>query len=107
MRKYLYALAAMALISHPAAFAADPATSSSAAPSSTAQTITSATGATEAQYGGDPNEIICRDSTAVTGTLFKAKVCHTRREWVDSQNLSQTIMRNIHKGAAQCSVGGC
>ena len=72
----------------------------------TAPVITSTAGATENQFGGDPNEIICRDDQAVTGTLFKRKVCHTRREWAESQKLSQSIMSNMHKGPAQCGGEG-
>ena len=52
---------------------------------SSAPVVTSKPGATETQFAGDPNEIICRDSEGVTGTLFKAKVCHTRREWAEAE----------------------
>src|ERR1700760_4952089 len=41
--------------------------------------------ATQAPFGGDPNEIISRDDQAVTGTLFKKKVCHTRRDWDEAE----------------------
>jgi hypothetical protein len=125
MRKLAFALvAAGAFIISGAAVAADVSATSAAdatwpSPASIAQTtpaeggapatapvITSTAGATESQFGGDPNEIICRDAQAVTGTLFKRKVCHSRREWAESQKLSQSIMSNMHKGAAQCGGEG-
>ena len=61
-----------------------------------APVVTSAPGATEAQFGGDPNEVICRDQEQVTGTIFKAKVCHTRREWAEAQDTARKWFNSFH-----------
>ena len=71
-----------------------------------APVVTSTPGATEAQFAGDPNEVICRDGTSVTGTIFKAKVCHTRREWAEAQDASHKWMNSFHHYGCG-GDGGC
>src|ERR1700761_4234984 len=61
-----------------------------------APVVTSAPGATEAQFGGDPNEVICRDKQNSTGSMFKEKVCHTRREWAEGQSTARSMMNGMH-----------
>ena len=70
-----------------------------------APVITSAPGATEAQFGGDPNEIICRDDQTPTGSMFKHKVCHTRRDWAEGQDTARKMLSNMHH--YQCGGDGC
>lgn len=62
-----------------------------AAPVAPASTTTASTAPAE-----DPNEIICRQSAAPTGSRLGAtRTCQTRREWEQAHQDAQDQLKNI------------
>lgn len=63
--------------------------------------------AQQAPANSDPDQIVCRDGDAVTGTRIRgARICHTQREWDDIRRQARDIVAHSEmKGAMGNSKG--